>query len=57
MRGQGIGTQLMEEAERRARAAGCTLLQLTTNASRDRAQSFYEGLGFLPTHVGYKKLL
>ena len=57
LRGQGIGQALMEEAERRARAAGCGLVQLTTNATRDRARAFYEALGYTPSHVGYKKTL
>ena len=57
LRGQKIGEQLMQDAEKRARAAGCTLMQLTSNASRDRALAFYERLGFTPSHVGYKRVL
>ncbi len=57
LRGLGIGHALMEEAERRARAAGCGLVQLTTNATRDRARAFYEALGYTPSHVGFKKTL
>ena len=55
VRGQGIGALLMRDAEDRARAAGCRLLQLTTNKSRTRAQSFYSGLGFTASHIGYKR--
>jgi len=57
LRGQKIGEQLMQDAQKRARAAGCTLMQLTSNASRDRALAFYERLGFTPSHVGYKRVL
>ncbi len=54
-RGQGIGAALMADAEARARASGCTLLQFTSNAERKRAHSFYERLGYAATHVGFKK--
>lgn len=57
LRGRGIGALMMAEAEARARAAGCTLLQLTTNRARGDAHRFYEGLGFTPSHVGFKKPL
>lgn len=55
LRGRGIGRQMMRDAEDRARAAGCGLLQLTTQKVRERAQAFYEGLGFTPSHIGYKR--
>ncbi|MEC8040914.1 MAG: GNAT family N-acetyltransferase, partial [Pseudomonadota bacterium] len=41
----------------RARAAGCGLLQLTTNKARNDAQRFYDRLGYVDSHVGYKKTL
>ncbi|MGB5556821.1 MAG: GNAT family N-acetyltransferase [Paracoccaceae bacterium] len=55
LRGQRIGEALFADAEARARTAGCGLIQLTTNASRDRARTFYERLGFTPSHIGYKR--
>ncbi|MCF8485807.1 MAG: GNAT family N-acetyltransferase [Rhodobacteraceae bacterium] len=55
LRGQGIGQLLMADAQERAKAAGCTLIQLTTNKSRSRAQAFYTGLGFTASHIGYKR--
>ena len=55
LRGQGIGTRMMADAEARARAAGCRLIQLTTNVSRDRAHRFYHDLGFTPSHIGFKR--
>ena len=57
LRGQGLGTFLMHDAEVRARAAGCRLLQLTTHASGNRARDFYRCLGYAATHVGYKRAL
>ncbi|MCZ0961663.1 GNAT family N-acetyltransferase [Paracoccus benzoatiresistens] len=56
-RGMGIGAQLIADAERRARDAGCSQMQLTTNKSRLDAQRFYDRLGFTPSHIGYKKAL
>ncbi|AGT08392.1 GCN5-related N-acetyltransferase [Paracoccus aminophilus JCM 7686] len=56
-RGQRIGEALMKDAEARARAAGCAILQLTTNKIRTDAHRFYERLGFTPSHIGYKKSL
>ncbi len=57
LRSQGIGARLMVECETRARAAGCDLLQLTTDNSRIRAHAFYAGLGFQASHLGMKKPL
>lgn len=57
LRGRGIGAALMADAEARARAAGCQLIQLTTNATRTDAHRFYARLGFTPSHIGFKKPL
>ncbi|WP_108484579.1 GNAT family N-acetyltransferase [Oceaniglobus ichthyenteri] len=57
MRGRGVGAALMADAESRARAAGCGLIQLTTNATRTRAHAFYTQLGFTPSHIGFKREL
>lgn len=54
-RGLGIGALMLADAETRARAAGCALLQLTMNASRDRARVFYESVGFTASHIGFKR--
>lgn len=56
-RSQGLGAALMAEVEARARAAGATVLQLTTDKRRVRAHEFYENLGFEPSHLGMKKSL
>ncbi len=56
-RGQGIGSAMMEDAEERARAAGATLMQFTSNMARSDAHRFYDRLGFRATHAGFKKTL
>ncbi|MCB1337359.1 MAG: GNAT family N-acetyltransferase [Maritimibacter sp.] len=56
-RGQGIGAALIADAEARARAVGCSLVQLTSNAARADARRFYEAQGFAASHVGFKKVL
>lgn len=57
LRGHGLGAALMADAESRARAAGCSLVQLTTNRTRTRAHEFYARLGYTPSHLGFKKSL
>lgn len=54
-RGGGLGTELLEWAEREARERGCVLLQLTSDATREDARRFYERLGYEASHVGFKK--
>ncbi|MCV3270471.1 GNAT family N-acetyltransferase [Roseobacter sinensis] len=56
-RGQGIGQAMIEDAVTRAKDAGCSLIQLTMNKSRTDSARFYEGLGFTPSHIGYKRSL
>lgn len=53
-RGQGVGEALFREAIVRARAAGCGLVQLTTDKARSDALRFYERLGFTASHEGMK---
>ncbi|WP_312878451.1 GNAT family N-acetyltransferase [Lentzea indica] len=53
-RGSGLGEHLMRWAIDEARARGCGLMQLTTDASRTDAHRFYERLGFTASHVGMK---
>lgn len=57
LRGLGIGAALMAEAETRARKAGARLIQLTTDKTRLRAHAFYDRLGYVASHLGYKKPL
>ena len=53
-RGARVGERLVMEAVARARARGCGLVQLTSDAPRSDARRFYERLGFTATHVGMK---
>lgn len=57
LRGQRLGEALMAECEMRARAAGASVIQLTTDKTRLRAHAFYDRLGYSPSHIGYKKSL
>jgi len=57
LRGRGLGALLMADAEARARAEGCRLMQLTSDASRKRAHEFYIRLGYGPSHIGFKRRL
>jgi len=56
-RGQGLGERLVRHAIEVARAAGCGLVQLTSDTSRADAHRFYERLGFVASHVGMKLAL
>jgi GNAT superfamily N-acetyltransferase len=56
-RNGGVGGVLVGAAADRARALGCYRVQLTSNAARPDAHRFYERLGFVPSHVGFKMLL
>ena len=56
-RGEKVGEHLVLEAIARARAAGCGLVQLTSDVSRLDARRFYEKLGFKATHIGMKLAL
>jgi ribosomal protein S18 acetylase RimI-like enzyme len=57
MRGQGLGSQMMEHAIRRAKLKKCALVQLMTDRTREDAHRFYERLGFEWTHRGLKMKL
>lgn len=54
LRGQGAGEALVRFAIEKAKRAGATLVQLTTDKSRKDAHRFYERLGFKATHEGMK---
>jgi GNAT superfamily N-acetyltransferase len=56
-RNRGVGAALIGEAIARARALGCYRVQLTSNTARPDAHRFYERLGFVPSHVGFKMRL
>ncbi|MFE5511897.1 GNAT family N-acetyltransferase [Streptomyces sp. NPDC056529] len=56
-RGSGLGTQLIEWAVEESGRQGCSLVQLTSDATRTDAHRFYKRLGFEDSHVGFKKAL
>ncbi|HYY12076.1 MAG TPA: GNAT family N-acetyltransferase [Kineosporiaceae bacterium] len=53
-RGHGLGRLLVGWAVEEARRRGSTLVQLTTDKTRTGAHRFYERLGFVASHEGYK---
>ncbi|MCX4959457.1 GNAT family N-acetyltransferase [Streptomyces virginiae] len=53
-RGGGLGTRFIEWAVEKSRAENCSLVQLTSDATRTDAHRFYERLGFTASHVGFK---
>ncbi len=57
LRGRGLGETLVRDAIARARAAGCSRVQLTSNQDRSDAHRFYERLGFVASHTGFKLAL
>ena len=56
-RGGGLGSTLLEWAEREAQGRGCVMLQLPSDAKRQDAHRFYQRLGYEPSHIGFKKRL
>lgn len=53
-RGAGIGEQMIRWAIDESARRGCQLVQLTSDKNRPGAHRFYERLGFVASHVGYK---
>jgi GNAT superfamily N-acetyltransferase len=53
-RGSGLGTEMVTWAIERCREAGCGVVQLTSNKLRLDAHRFYEKLGFVKSHEGFK---
>ncbi|UCM86765.1 GNAT family N-acetyltransferase [Streptomyces marincola] len=56
-RGRGLGARLVEWAVEESRRQDCHLVQLTSDAARPDAHRFYERLGFIGSHVGFKMRL
>ncbi|NMV41416.1 GNAT family N-acetyltransferase [Ralstonia insidiosa] len=57
LRGSGLGHRMFEWAIDTCRARECQLVQLTTDKTRSDAHRFYESLGFVASHEGYKLTL
>jgi GNAT superfamily N-acetyltransferase len=53
-RNKGYGAEMMRFAIARCRERGCYLVQLTSNKARKDAHRFYERLGFVASHEGFK---
>ncbi len=56
-RDKGIGSEMMRFAIAEARRHECNRVQLTSNKRRSDAHRFYERLGFVATHEGFKLFL
>jgi len=56
-RGQGLGRLFIQWAVEECRRRGCALVQLTSDSSRTDAHRFYEQLGFVHSHAGFKLAL
>lgn len=57
LRGHGLGGAMVSWAIGQARARNCSVVQLTSDGSREGARRFYTSLGFTPSHVGFKLIL
>lgn len=53
-RGSGLGAALMEWAHEQARDRGVSIVQLTSDKRRGDAHRFYERLGYVASHEGFK---
>jgi GNAT superfamily N-acetyltransferase len=56
-RSRGLGAAMFQWAINESRGRGCALVQLTTDKSRPDAHRFYERLGFIASHEGFKLAL
>jgi GNAT superfamily N-acetyltransferase len=53
-RGTGLGGKLVRWAIDESQRRGCNLVQLTSDTARSDAHRFYERLGFVASHTGFK---
>ena len=54
VRGNGYGRIMMAWAIEKCREQKCSLVQLTSDKTRKDAQRFYQELGFVRSHEGFK---
>uniref|UniRef100_UPI0040487F29 GNAT family N-acetyltransferase n=1 Tax=Shewanella baltica TaxID=62322 RepID=UPI0040487F29 len=57
IRGQGVGTLLIDFAKARGRQEACQVLELTTSTQRIATQQYYESIGFTKTSFRYSLVL
>ena len=55
--GQGLGRQLLREAERRARVGGAARLEITSGSQRSDAHAFYRACGYSDGTIRFVKHL
>lgn len=53
-RSNGLGGAMIEWAVQEGKRRGVGLVQLTSDRTREDAHRFYDRLGFVASHVGYK---
>jgi GNAT superfamily N-acetyltransferase len=54
VRSRGVGLQLLEAVESRARERGCAEIRVQSNVLRERAHSFYERNGYTKIKAQYQ---
>ena len=54
-RSRGVGASLLRAAERIAKEAGCSLVELRCGIRRARAHAFYERNGWISSHYGFSR--
>ncbi|MCW3838073.1 GNAT family N-acetyltransferase [Sphingomonas canadensis] len=57
VRNQGLGAKLIDWAVECCRERGCFMVQLTSSNERTGAHRFYERLGWVQSHKGFKRKL
>jgi GNAT superfamily N-acetyltransferase len=57
LRGLGVGGAMIEWAIEEGRRRGASLVQLTSDNTREAAHRFYERLGFTRSHAGFKRAI
>lgn len=55
LRSHGIGEKLLAHMTKLARERGCVVAQLTTSNARVGAHRFYDRIGFVRSHLGFKR--
>jgi GNAT superfamily N-acetyltransferase len=56
-RGKGVGEKMFHWAFQYVKEKGAQLVQLTSDKRRPDAKRFYERLGFVASHEGFKRIL